>query len=227
MFNCPYETDYFSDFAEPIPGPSTELVSRLAEKFGIHIVAGSIPEYAEGKLYNSSAILGPTGQLLGVHRKIHLFQVDAPGEIVFDESEFFSPGDSITLIQGKQAVFGVAICYDLRFPELIRKMTLEGSQIICLPGAFNTTTGPAHWKTLLRSRAIDNQVFVVGCSPARNPESSYQAYGHSMVVDPWGEIMQEADAEETSFTKTLDLCEVDKTRKKLPLLESRRPELYS
>jgi len=226
MFNCPYETELFPDYAEAIPGETTDRLSSLAKELEIYLIGGSIPERAGEKIYNTSPIFGPEGELLGRHRKVHLFEVDVPGKIVFRESDYLSPGDSPTLVETPFLNFGVAICYDLRFPELIRTMSLQGAEALFLPGAFNTTTGPAHWKALLRSRAVDNQIFVVAASPARNKASSYRAYGHSMVVDPWGEVLGEVEAEEASLSVEIDLGRVEEVRKQLPLYRSRRPSLY-
>ncbi|MBS3791460.1 carbon-nitrogen hydrolase family protein [Candidatus Bipolaricaulota bacterium] len=227
MFNCPYEAEKFEDYAEEIPGPTTDLLSRLASEHDVYIVGGSIPEKSGEDVYNSSPVLDPTGKIIGKHRKIHLFQVNYPGKIQFDESKYLKGGNRQTVLETKFGAIGVAICYDLRFPELLRGMAKAGSKVIFLPAAFNTTTGPAHWKPVLRTRAIDNQTFVVAGSPARNRESSYKAYGHSLVVDPWGEVLVEAGAGEEKLTVELDLDKIDEIRKRLPLLDSLKPEVYS
>lgn len=230
MFNCPYEEKRFEEFAEEIPGRSTELLSRVARETETYIVGGSIPEKSPKKteegIFNTSVILDPDGEIIGKHRKIHLFRVDYPGRIRFDEAKYLNSGDEVTVVETDYGKVGVAICYDLRFPELIRSMTQAGSRMIFFPAAFNTTTGPAHWRTLLRTRAIDNQVFVVAASPARNRDSSYRAYGHSLVADPWGEVLAEAGEAEATLDLKIDLDKVEEVRKRLPLLESLRPEVY-
>lgn len=226
MFNCPYEADKFRGNAEEIPGDTTEFLSDMAKELEAYVIGGSIPERADGSIYNTSPAFGPDGKLIGAHRKVHLFEVDYPGKIEFKESDYLTAGDSETVIDTKFASIGLAVCYDLRFPELLRRMTLNGSRIIFIPAAFNTTTGPPHWKPLLRARAIDNQVFVVACSPARNPDSSYHAYGHSLVVDPWGKVVAEAGKSEEVLTVDIDLRAVEETRRRLPLLETRRPDVY-
>ncbi len=226
MFNCPYETDRFPDYAEEIPGRSTELLSELAASCGSYVVGGSIPEQADGKVYNTSTVFNPEGELIAKHRKIHLFQVDYPGRIQFDESKYLDRGDEKTVIETDLGTLGVAICYDLRFPELFRSMIDAGAEFILIPAAFNTTTGPAHWKPVLRTRAIDNQVFVAAASPARNRSSSYRAYGHSLVADPWGEVLVEAGEGEESLYVDIELARVEEVRKRLPLLKSLRPEIY-
>ena len=226
MFNCPYEAEKFEDYAEEIPGPTTDTLSELAAEEEIYVVGGSIPERSDGNIYNTSPVFGPDGELIGKHRKIHLFKVNYPGRIKFDESKYLNSGNEQTVLETDFGAIGVAICYDLRFPELLRGMAKAGSKIIFLPAAFNTTTGPAHWKPVLRTRAIDNQTFVVASSPARNRESSYKAYGHSMVVDPWGEVLVEAGSGEEVLTVDIDLEKIEEVRKRLPLLESLRPEVY-
>lgn len=222
MFNCPYEHKFFPRFAEPIPGPTTDRLSLLAQRLSAYIVGGSIPEKSKEKLFNSSPIISPDGTLLGVHRKLHLFDIDVPNKITFKESNYLTAGESITIIPTPHAKLGVAICYDLRFPELVQSMAQQGAELIVFPAAFNTTTGPAHWKTLLRARAIDNQVFVAACSPARNPDSSYKAYGHSLVVNPWGEVIEEAPKEETTMSVEIDPEEIQRVRRELPLWDSRK-----
>lgn len=226
MFNCPYEVDHFSEFAEPIPGPSTERLARVARDMGIYLIGGSIPERSDDQIFNTSPVFDPEGNLIGKHRKIHLFDVNIPDGITFRESDSLAAGDCPTVIDTELGTLGLAICYDLRFPELIRTMTLANAKIIVFPAAFNTTTGPAHWKTLLRARAIDNQVFVFAVSPARNPESSYRAYGHSMSINPWGKILKEGGHSETTFSVEIDLQQVREIRRELPVLSHRRPELY-
>ncbi|SRR6056297_3627362 len=226
MFNCPYEEKKFRDYAEKIPGRTTNFLSDLAVDLNAYVVGGSIPELDGRSVYNTSPVFDPGGSIMGIHRKVHLFDVDYPGRIQFRESDYLSSGDSDTVVETSFATIGVAICYDLRFPELLRRMTLRGSKMLIIPAAFNTTTGPAHWLPLLRTRAIDNQTFVVACSPARNLTSSYHAYGHSLVVDPWGKVLVEAGESEDLLTVSVDLDKVVEIRKRLPILESRRPELY-
>lgn len=226
MFNCPYETDRFADYAEEIPGETTSLLSDLASDSDTYIVGGSIPEKADDKVFNTSAVFNPEGEMIGKHRKAHLFRVDYPGRIQFDEAKYLDAGDEVTVLETELGKMGVAICYDLRFPELFRSMTGVGSKMVLIPAAFNTTTGPAHWRTVLRTRAIDNQLFVAAASPARNRSSNYKAYGHSLAVDPWGEVLSEAGEGEESLYVDIDLDRVEEIRKRLPLLKSLRPEIY-
>ena len=226
MFNCPYDNQYFPDFAESFPGQTTTMLSDLAKELKILLIGGSIPERCEDKIYNTSFIFDWEGKLVGKHRKMHLFDIDVAGGIRFQESEILSPGEAVTVINAPQCSVGVSICYDMRFPELMRLMALEGAKVIITPAAFNMTTGPAHWELSVRARALDNQVYFIAASPARNPHASYQAYGHSIVVNPWGTVIAQADENEGILYAEIDLGFVNKVRRELPLLAHRREDIY-
>lgn len=226
MFNCPYDNSRFQEYAETQDGPTITRLKEVAKELKVHIIAGSIPEKTGEGIYNTSFIINPEGDIIGRHRKIHLFNINIPGKITFRESDTLLAGENPTIIKVGNVKIGVGICYDIRFPELSRIMTLKGASILAFPGAFNMVTGPAHWKTLIRARAIDNQVFVVAASPARDKKAEYVAYGHSMVADPWGSIIYEAGADETIKNVEIDLSQVENVRRRLPLLENRRPEIY-
>ena len=142
------------------------------------------------------------------------------------ESDTLSPGQTVTVIETEYCKIGVAICYDVRFPELSRKMALEGAKLIVLPAAFNLTTGPAHWDLTMRARALDNQVYFAAVSPARDMDGVYQAYGSSCIATPWGEFQAKADEKETIVYGDIDLDYVDSIRQQLPLLKHRREEIY-
>jgi omega-amidase len=226
MFNCPYDPSYFSQYSENYPGVTTSLLSALAALHSVYIIGGSIPEREKNQIYNTSYSFDRKGALIGKHRKIHLFDVEIEGEIRFKESETITAGSGLTVIETEFCKIGIAICYDMRFPELIRKMVLSGAQIIVVPSAFNMTTGPAHWHLIARTRALDNQVYFIAASPARDEKASYIAYGHSLVVNPWGDIISEASEKEEIIFSEIDLGFVDKIRRELPLLKHRREEVY-
>ncbi|MBB6214132.1 putative amidohydrolase [Anaerosolibacter carboniphilus] len=226
MFNCPYENKYFPLYAETYPGKTTERLSLLTSEMEIYLVAGSIPEQEGDIIYNTSFIFGPKGKLIGRHRKMHLFDIDVEGKIRFKESDTLGYGEDITVVDTDFGKMGVAICYDMRFPELMRLMALEGAEVIIVPAAFNMTTGPAHWDITIKARALDNQVYFVAASPARNMEASYHAYGHSSIVSPWGDVIAQANAQETILYGEIDLELVKKVRRELPLLQHRRTTLY-
>ncbi|XP_053167345.1 omega-amidase NIT2 isoform X2 [Hemicordylus capensis] len=183
-FNSPYGTKYFPEYAERIPGESTQKLSEMAKECGIYLIGGSIPEEDAGKLYNTCAVFGPDGTMLAKHRKIHLFDINVPGKIRFQESETLSPGDRLSVFDTPYCKIGLGICYDIRFAELAQIYTQKGCQLLVYPGAFNLTTGPAHWELLQRGRAVDNQVYVATASPARDERAAYVAWGHSTVVNP-------------------------------------------
>ncbi len=227
MFNCPYQTSLFPAFAEEFPGgPSLEMLSETARFLRIYVVGGSTPERAGERVYNTSFVFGPDGKLLGRHRKVHLFDVDLPGGVKVRESSTLSPGNEVTVLNTEFGPVGVAVCYDIRFPELFRLMALQGARVIFVPAAFNLTTGPAHWEITFRVRAVDNQIYVVGASPARDAGAAYVAYGHSLVVDPWGDVLAAAGEGEEIIYAEIDPERTEEVRGRLPLLKHRRTDLY-
>ncbi len=227
MFNCPYSSHLFPLFAEDSNGESVRMLSESARSEGIYLVGGSIPEREEGQVYNTSFVFGPGGDLLAKHRKIHLFDVDLPDGLSFRESNTLGCGSNITVLKTEICTLGIAICYDLRFPELSRLMALQGAELFVFPAAFNMNTGPAHWELLLRTRAVDNQVFIAGAAPARDVNASYISYGNSTVVDPWGSIISRAEENETIVYADINLGLIGEIRESLPLLKHRREDLYN
>lgn len=238
-FNSPYGCDYFPSYAEtllPSPppkdqAPSFHALSAMAAEAGAYLVGGSIPEAdpdtATKKYYNTSLIFGPNGALLSSHRKVHLFDIDIPGKISFHESDVLHPGNKVTLVDlpdyGKIAV---AICYDIRFPELAMVAARKGCFALVYPGAFNTTTGPLHWRLQGQARAMDNQLYVAMCSPARDTKATYHAWGHSLIVDPMAQVLVEAEEKETTVYCELDGAKIQETRKNIPLEGQRRFDVY-
>ncbi|GFO02818.1 omega-amidase nit2, partial [Plakobranchus ocellatus] len=196
-FNSPYGTKFFPEYAEPIPGPSTQALSEAAKNNSVYIVGGSIPEKDGDNLYNTCAIYNPNGEMVAKHRKVHLFDIDVPGKITFKESEVLSPGSQLTMFKTPFCTVGVGICYDIRFAEMAQIYANKGCQLLVYPGAFNMTTGAKHWELLQRGRALDNQVFVGTASPARDPEAGYVAWGHSCIVNPWGDVVSMTDEAES------------------------------
>lgn len=227
MFNCPYDIHCFRDYAEQIPsGETTNLLASLARTHGLFLVGGSIPELSGELLYNTSVVFNPQGEIVARHRKAHLFDVRVKNGIEFTESLVLSPGNTATLFETPWGKIGVEICYDIRFPELTRKMAKDGARLVIVPAAFNMTTGPAHWELLFRSRALDNEIFMLGASPARNPQASYVAYGHSLAVNPWGNVLAQLDERPGILMVELDLTQVEEVREALPVWKQRREDLY-
>uniref|UniRef100_A0A8C7LKB0 omega-amidase n=1 Tax=Oncorhynchus mykiss TaxID=8022 RepID=A0A8C7LKB0_ONCMY len=227
-FNSPYGTGFFPEYAEKIPGESSQVLSEAAKESQVYLVGGSIPEEDDGgKLYNTCPVFGPDGSLVLKHRKIHLFDIDVPGKIRFQESETLSPGSNLSVFDTPYCRVGVGICYDIRFAELAQLYSKKGCQLLVYPGAFNMTTGPAHWELLQRGRAVDNQVYVATASPARDETASYVAWGHSTVVSPWGEVISKAGSEETVVYADIDLQYLANVRQQIPITAQRRSDLYT
>ncbi|PSS20653.1 hypothetical protein M430DRAFT_100455 [Amorphotheca resinae ATCC 22711] len=236
-FNSPYGCDYFPEYAEtllPSPptkeqSPSFHALSAMAVEAKAYLVGGSIPELntKTKKYYNTSLTFSPTGELLATHRKVHLFDIDIPGKIKFKESDVLSPGNKITILDlppyGKIAI---AICYDIRFPELAMIAARKGCFALIYPGAFNTTTGPLHWRLQGQARAMDNQLYVALCSPARDMSASYHAWGHSLVCDPMAQVLVEAGEKEEIVYADLNNEKIEETRKGIPITWQRRFDVY-
>ncbi|TDZ67233.1 Hydrolase [Colletotrichum trifolii] len=236
-FNSPYGCDYFPKYAETLlPSPPTEeqspsfhALAAMASESGAYLVGGSIPELdgETGKFYNTSLVFSPGGQLLATHRKVHLFDIDIPGKITFRESEVLSPGNSVTVVDlPEYGRISVAICYDIRFPELAMIAARKGCFALVYPGAFNLTTGPMHWRLLGQGRAVDNQIYVAMCSPARDLSASYHAWGHSLIIDPLANVLVEAEEKETTVYWDLDGAKIDEARRNIPINTQRRFDVY-
>lgn len=223
---CPYENESFRANCEGFGGPAQQMLSALAKELGLWIVGGSVPELTCGKLYNTCYVFNDKGECVARHRKTHLFDIDVAGGMRFMESDTFSAGRDVTTFSTPWGEMGVCICFDMRFEELSRLMALRGARVIFVPAAFNMTTGPAHWELLFRQRAVDNQLYTVGTSPARDETASYVAWGHSLVCDPWGRVMHECDEKEAVVVTDLDLSQIDAIREQLPILRARRTDLY-
>ncbi len=228
--------------AEELDGPTTRWARDLARRLGIRLVAGSFPERpapsvgTDGRLFNTSCLIGPTGSVEAVYRKIHLFDADIDGQAL-RESATIAPGSTActhTLDDGSEPpgtpppVLGMSICYDLRFPELYRILALCGATIVAVPAAFTATTGPAHWELLLRARAVENEVYVVAAGQVgKLPAGMPACHGHSMIVDPWGSVMAEQQATDPGIILAdLDLGRLHRIRTELPVLANRRPSTY-
>lgn len=226
MFACPYDNSCFPRFAMEKDSPFLMEIGNAALEYGIYIVAGSVPEKFKNKIYNTSFVFDPKGRRVESHRKMHLFDINVEGGQRFMESDVLSPGEFFTTFDTPWGRLGLMICYDIRFPELARLLTLKGAKGIIVPAAFNMTTGPAHWELSFRARALDNQVFMAGVAPARDVNSSYVAWGHTISTDPWGNILTQMDEKEGIAYVEWDMEQLDKVRRELPLLQHRRTDLY-
>jgi deaminated glutathione amidase len=215
--------------AELIPGPITELLAQRARRHGIYVHGGSIYETRPGDpgMYNTTVMIDPTGEIIARYSKIHMFDVVLDGVAEYRESATVTPGDEVVVTEIDGILVGLAICYDLRFPELFRILALKGAQAIMLPAAFTLTTGKDHWEALIRARAIENGLYMI--APAQwgtHPPGNW-CYGRSMVVDPWGTVMTTASDGVGIAHATVDPSRVAMVRRQIPSLANRRPEAYS
>ncbi|CAE6457383.1 unnamed protein product [Rhizoctonia solani] len=274
-FNSPYGHMHFPTYAETIgykPGEpydvsaskseSVKVLSEMAKETGKWLLGGSIPERDEsdGKLYNTATVYNPQGELVAIHRKVHLFDIDIPGGITFkvglvlpgranhnnlDPRKVRHYREALSSLRLKPASYhvnfirglliyrylefgkiGLGICYDVRFPEMAMIAAREGCVAMIYPGAFNLTTGPLHWELLQRARAVDNQMYVAMCSPARDMTAGYHAWGHSMVVDPMGKVISTTEHEEAIIHADIDPEMMRKTRSGIPVTVQRRFDVY-
>ena len=226
MFNCPYSREYFKQFAARGHEASVAAMSRWARENEVLLVGGSVPEAENGKIYNTCFVFDSRGRQIARHRKVHLFDVDLPG-MRFHESHTFTPGEEITTFETPWGIMGAAVCFDVRFPELFRAMAVRGAKVIFLPAQFNLKTGPAHWDSSLKTRAVDNELFFVGASAARYEGFSYESWGHSVVFDPFGETLAQADETEQILYADIDLARIDEVRAQLPTFLHLRRDVYA
>jgi predicted amidohydrolase len=227
-FNLLGEHDDYVAGAEPLDGPTLSWARDIAGEFRVDLVAGSIVERRAGheKLGNTSVHVGPDGEIKGVYRKIHMFDV-VVGGIEYRESASEDPGDEIVLSEAANGVpLGLTVCYDLRFPELFRILAIRGARVITLPAAFTKVTGQAHWEILVRARAIENQSFVVAADQIGTHPPDKESFGGSMIVDPWGEVLARAPDEECFIAADIDFDRQDEVRDKLPSLANRVAGAY-
>ncbi|CAA2989688.1 omega-amidase, chloroplastic [Olea europaea subsp. europaea] len=229
IWNSPYSNDSFPVYAEEIDAnksPSTAMLSEVSRRLKITIIGGSIPERSGDRLYNTCCVFGTDGKLKTKHRKIHLFDIDIPGQMTFKESKTLTAGETPTIVDTDVGRIGIGICYDIRFQELATIYAARGAHLICYPGAFNMTTGPLHWELLQRARAADCQLYVATCSPARDSNSSYVAWGHSTLVGPFGEVIATTEHDEAIVISEIDYSLIEQIRTFLPFQRQRRGDLY-
>ena len=214
--------------AESIPGPVSQLLADRARRHGMYVHGGSYLETRpdDPGLYNTSLVFNPDGDIIASYSKIHMFDVVLDGDAKYMESATVSPGDEIVTLDIDGMPVGLAICYDLRFPELFRILALRGSRMIVLPAAFTMTTGKDHWEILIRARAIENEVFFVACGQCGMHPPGNWCYGRSMIVDPWGTVLATAQDGVGVAQATIQDERVAAVRRQIPSLANRRPEAY-
>jgi predicted amidohydrolase len=214
--------------AEPLDGAALAWARAIARELQIDLVAGSIAERVDGSSRgaNTSVHVGPDGTDRATYRKLHMFDVLIGGRD-YRESDGEAPGDEVVLSALADGTgLGLTICYDLRFPELYRRLTVEGARILAVPSAFTEPTTRDHWEVLLRARAIENQAFVVAANQVGRHAPGLRTGGRSMIVDPWGIVLAQAPDAETYVIAELDLARLERIRADLPSLANRRPEVY-
>jgi predicted amidohydrolase len=213
--------------AETVPGPTTQMLASLAKEHGIWLHGGSLLEKVPGraKMYNTTVVFDPNGEIVTRYRKIHLFDIEIKDGPTFTESDSKESGDEIVYFRIGEVKVGLTICYDMRFPELYRILTLRGARIVMIPSAYTYFTGKDHWEPVLRTRAIENQIYIVASAQV-GTKPGFQTYGHSLVIDPWGNIIAEAEDEETVLVADLDMDYLERIREQIPCLNNRRPLVY-
>lgn len=212
--------------AEEAPTLVLPFLARQASRHRLYLVGGSVLlEDGAGKLRNSSLVFGPDGQPLARYDKIHLFDIDLPGER-HRESELIRAGEGPVWLDLPGWRLGLSICYDLRFPELYRHYAAAGCQLLAIPSAFTVPTGAAHWEVLLRARAIENLAYVLAPAQGGTHPGGRRTFGHSLIVDPWGEVLARGSAVANGgelLIADLDRSRLDQVRERLPALNHRRP----
>jgi len=230
IFNICGNGEVLKANAESVPGPTTDRLCRKARESRIYLLGGSLLEIAEGtdKVFNTSVLIDPSGEVIARYRKIHLFDVTIGDRVVIKESDAMVPGDELVTAETDYGTVGLTICYDLRFPEIYRELAVRGAKLIFIPSSFMDSTGKDHWNPLLRARAIENQVFIVAPNEIGPiPGTKMLRHGRSAIIDPWGTVLAQASDTEGVITAELDFDYLLKVRRELPSLAHRRPEVYS
>ncbi|UVI27811.1 carbon-nitrogen family hydrolase [Paenibacillus spongiae] len=217
MWNTGYALEQIGDLADTNGERTKALLSAFSRKHGVQIIGGSIAEGRQDGVYNTIYVFDDKGNVQADYSKIHLFRL-------MDEEKHLQAGDKIGRFTAGDTDAGMMICYDIRFPELARKLALSGTKALFVPAQWPNPR-LHHWRTLLLARAIENQMFVIACNRCGTSGTS-TFFGHSMVIDPWGEIIAEAGEEETILRAEIDMSLVDQVRRKIPVFEDRRPALY-
>ena len=224
LFNCLGRKEQVIRAAEPVPGPTSRRMGDLARRFRITLLAGSLCERAAGRnrVFNTSLLFDESGTLLARYRKIHLFDVNLPGRVSYQESSWMAPGRDVVSAETSHGRLGLSICYDLRFPELYRRLVRQGCRILLVPSAFSLPTGRDHWEVLLRSRAIENQTYVIAPNQFGQHTPGFATCGRSVIIDPWGIPLAVAPDGEGVILSRLDICRQETIRRELPALSHRR-----
>ncbi|HEU0105417.1 MAG TPA: carbon-nitrogen hydrolase family protein [Vicinamibacteria bacterium] len=210
--------------AQALDGAWVRRMSELSRRHRLTLLLGSLPERIEGetRVYNTSVLLGPDGGTVATYRKIHLFDIDLPGLEHLKESRAVRPGDALVVADTPAGRIGLSICYDVRFPEMYRRLSRDGARVLAVPSAFTDRTGKDHWEILLRARAIENLAYVFAPAQVGPHGKGRASYGHAMIVDPWGTVLAQVPDGEGVAIAELDFDRQDRLRRELPALDHRR-----
>ncbi|HET7827068.1 MAG TPA: carbon-nitrogen hydrolase family protein [Anaeromyxobacter sp.] len=210
--------------AETVEGPTLGALREVAKRRGIFIVAGSFPEASTSPRMtaNTSAVIADDGSIVAVYRKIHLFDVNIPDGARYAESEVVVPGDKVVVAPTPLGRIGLTVCYDLRFPELYRKLASLGAEVITIPAAFTLFTGKDHWEVLVRARAIENLAYVIAPAQVGRHSANRQTFGNAMIVDPWGVVLARCPDGEGVCVAKFDRARLERVRQELPALKHRK-----
>lgn len=215
-----------SDFEDNIPGKASNFFSELAKENRIFLHCGSIAEkFESGKPLNTSILFSPSGEIIAKYSKLHLFDVDLPNGKGVRESKGASAGSEIVVADTPFCKIGLSICYDLRFPELYRKMALMGADLMVVSANFTAQTGALHWNPLLQARAIENTCYIAAVNQCK-ANAQFEAYGHTMLIDPWGKIIAELEQDEDILYGRIEAEALNSARQSIPSLKNRRADLY-
>ena len=228
-FNYRGPTSRYHSVAESIPGATTARMGEVARELGITLHIGSLFELAPGieKSFNTSVVIAPSGEVVATYRKVHLFDVNVPGGIEHHESKNIASGDRLVVTEVEGFALGMSVCFDVRFPELYRSLCLNGATVLAVPSSFAIATGRVHWATLLRARAIENEAYVIAAAQAGTTSEGVSSYGHSMIIDPWGEVLTESTIDgEDVLLAGIDLDEAARRRSQIAVFDLRRPDVY-
>lgn len=228
LFNLLADDETMVAGAEDEHGPTSQLLRAKACQHNLYIHGGSIPTRlpTSERIGNTTFVFDPAGELIARYQKIHLFDIHITGQNSYKESARVAPGEEMVTFETEQGNFGLTICYDIRFPELYRALTLAGARVIFHPAAFTLYTGKDHWETLIRARAIENQVYMVSPAQIGSHGNGKQCFGSTMIVDPWGTVLARAPERECVIVAEIDYAAQDKIRAELPSLKNRRPQVY-
>jgi predicted amidohydrolase len=211
--------------AETLEGPTLSALREVARRRKIHVLAGSFAEAVSepGKTANTSALIADDGAIAAAYRKIHLFDVDIPDGARYAESETVAPGDRVVSARTRLGTIGLSVCYDLRFPELYRRLAQDGAELITVPAAFTLYTGKDHWEVLLRSRAIENLAYVLAPAQCGRHSASRVTFGNAMVIDPWGVVLARCPSEgEGMCLAQISRERLARVRREIPALGHRK-----